>query len=195
MGSHDLKSPEIKFWEWFSNNSERVLKICDNQQIAKEIAGKLKTIYSGFSFEIGETNDGKFEFVISCKGMNEGIPFVERLVDSAPGFEHIKIVKFRQAKGCEYAVKIDNIELGPEDIWFQYCFDEKVHLQLFIPGYSDRDQRYGQLAFLLLDNMLGEYFIMTKIGYIDFQPLTTRTDLNKLLNLKKLPDIVSAMMN
>ncbi len=190
-----IQGKEKIFWKWFVENTQRILQICDNQEIIGEIASRLGKIYSHFTFEIGETSGGKYEFVISCGGIRDGIPYVEKLASCAPSIENIEIVKFRQPKGCEFAVQIGDLKLSAEEIWFQYCFDEKIHLQLFLPGYSGDDSRYAHLAFLLLDNILGEYFVMTRIGHIDLQPMADNIDRSKLLKLIKLPEILKVMMN
>jgi hypothetical protein len=37
---------------------------------------------------------------------------------------------------------------------------------LFIPGFEDEDEDIQQIAYLLLDSLLGEYDVETKLGLI-----------------------------
>ena len=49
----------------------------------------------------------------------------------------------------------------------------KANLTIFIPGYArTAHQTYMAIAFLLLDQALGEYDVETRVGNIDIKPLT-----------------------
>ena len=43
---------------------------------------------------------------------------------------------------------------------------QKVGILLFLPDYSSLDSRYGQTAYLFLDEALGEYDVEMKVGFI-----------------------------
>ena len=85
--------------------------------------------------------------------------------------------------------------MSADDIYLQYKIDKIIHLQFFIKDYDVHDQRYGQIAFILLDNLIGEYFVMTKIGSIDFQRLESDKDLTKLIRLTNIDSVIKSLMN
>jgi hypothetical protein len=46
--------------------------------------------------------------------------------------------------------------------------DQKVSLTVFIPGYDQENHNaYAGIAFLLLDQAVGEYDVETRVGYIE----------------------------
>jgi hypothetical protein len=186
---------EDKFWAWFLKNKNKILNIPNDHSFINEIAIKIKDYNRILTFEIGGGPDGPLEFVISCDGIREGIPIVEKLGDSAPQIEGIKIFKFRQPKKDSLEVKIGDLKLSADDIYIQYKIDKIIHLQFFIKNYDVHDQRYGQIAFILLDNLIGEYFVMTKIGNIDFQRLASDQDFTKLIRLKDIDTVIKSLLN
>jgi hypothetical protein len=186
---------EDKFWSWFLKNKNKIINIPNDHSFIQQIITKIKEYNQILTFEIGGRNDGPMEFVISCDGIRSGIPVVERLADSAPEIEDIKVIKFRQPKDDALEIQIGDLKLSANDIFFQYRIDKKIHLQFFIPGYTNDDQRYGQITFILLDNLIGEYYVMTKIGAIDFQKIQAESNLSKMTRLSQINTVIKSLMN
>ena len=186
---------EDKFWTWFLKNKDKILNIPNDHSFINAVANKIKDYNQILTFEIGGGPDGPLEFIISCDGIRKGIPIVEKLGDSAPQIDGIKIYKFRQPKKDSLEIKIGDLKLSADDIYLQYKIDKIIHLQFFIKDYDVHDQRYGQIAFILLDNLIGEYFVMTKIGSIDFQRLESDKDLTKLIRLTNIDSVIKSLMN
>ncbi len=186
---------EEKFWTWFLKNKDKIPNILNDHSFIDEVATKIKDYNQILTFEIGGRPDGPFEFVISCDGIREGIPIVEKLGDSAPQIDGVKIFKFRQPKKDSLEIQIGDLKLSADDIYLGYKIDKVIHLQFFIKDYDKHDQRYGQIAFILLDNLIGEYYVMTKIGSIDFQRLASDQDLTKLIRLTDIDTVIKSLMN
>jgi len=186
---------EEKFWSWFLKNKNEIINIPKDHSFIQQVGSKIKEYNQVLTFEIGGKEDGPLEFVISCDGIRNGIPVVEKLADSAPEIEGIKVIKFRQPKNESLAIQIGDLKLSAEDIFFQYKIDKNIHLQFFIPDYKSGDQRYGQITFILLDNLIGEYYVMTKIGAIDFQKIQFDSDLSKMTRLSQINYVIKSLMN
>jgi hypothetical protein len=48
--------------------------------------------------------------------------------------------------------------------------NDKLDIQLYIPGYVEGDKTMAMMAFIALDHTVGEYDTETKIGAIDLLP-------------------------
>jgi hypothetical protein len=186
---------EDKFWNWFLKNKDRIINIPNDHSFINALGTKIRDYDQNLTFEIGRLHDGSIEFVISCDGIRKGIPLVQKLADSAPPIQGVKVIKFRQPKNDSLVIQIGDLKLSAEDIYVRYQIDKNIHLQFFIKNYNSQDQRYGQIAFILLDNIIGEYFVMTKIGQIDFQKLESETDLTDKIPLVKIEEVIKSMMN
>jgi hypothetical protein len=188
-------SKEDKFWSWVIKNKNEIINIPDDHSFIQQLIPKIKDYNQVLTFEIGGKGQGPLEFVISCDGISSGIPIVEKLVDSAPEIEGIRVIKFRQPKNDALKVQIGDLKISANDIFFLYKFDKNIHLQFFIPDYRSDDQRYAQITFILLDNLLGEYYVMTKIGEIDFQKIQAESDLSKMTRLSEINRVIKSLMN
>jgi hypothetical protein len=186
---------EDKFWSWFLKNKSEIINIPNDHSFIQQLATKIKEYNQVLTFEIGGKDNGPLEFVISCDGIKNGIPVVEKLADSAPTIEGIKVIKFRQPKDDALEIQIGDLKLSANDIFFQYKIDKNIHLQFFIPEYKSDDQRYGQITFILLDNLIGEYYVMTKIGAIDFQKIQTESNLSQMTRLSQINNVIKSLMN
>jgi hypothetical protein len=67
-------------------------------------------------------------------------------------------------------LRIGNKKVDPDDVRCQLFKDgDKVGIMLFFKDYSeDEEDIYGQIAYLMLDQALGEYDVETKVGFIEF---------------------------
>ena len=64
--------------------------------------------------------------------------------------------------------------------------NKNANLDLYIEGYDGLDQRYISIAFIFLDNLFGEFFVMNNINEIAFKPmLGSESELITLEVLKK----------
>lgn len=69
--------------------------------------------------------------------------------------------------------------VDPSDIEFSLLTKGSViGIQLFIPGFSENNVTLKQIAYLMLDDALGEYDVETKLGLVQMlspeSPRTTR---------------------
>ncbi len=180
-----------EFWIWFQQNSNRYYHLEEQnpQELFSALALKLTTIHPDLSFEFSSIKDnGKREFVVTANGMRSAFPFVKKLVEAAPVMEDWDIIAFRQRKPGFDDVSIGQFTLSSSEIYFEYDLNQsKIDLRLFLSDYNG-ESIFGNAVFLLLDRLLGEYDVETKIGTIDLENIILRSD--TALKLEDLPLIV-----
>ena len=64
-------SPIDQFWAWFKENTDLLASFEDRgEQVVEEVETYLKAVHEDLTFELGQDDDGTFEFVISADGVN-----------------------------------------------------------------------------------------------------------------------------
>jgi hypothetical protein len=166
-----FKSKEKKFWDWFQKNEEFILSWKTNQESVFNILNqKLQEVSKGLTFEFGPIVGGKQELVISADGISSLIPSVKSLANEAPRLEKWIITAFRQPIGLAHSLVINNIIVSADDINFSFEGekDGKIDLIFFVRSDAKNQDIYVGAIFMMLDSIIGEYNVMTKIGNIDF---------------------------
>ncbi len=186
-----------EFWDWFRNKKteieEFILSETDDYSIYEELTDKLKSYNYLVVPELTKDTDDNNVLILSCDGRSEGIPFVERLYESAPTLDSWKIQKFR-VPGQVRELNYEGLKFKSEDIKVKYTFDGQYYnIELFINEYDDTDERYKGLAFLYLDHLVGEYTVMTQIGQIEFKTLEPSINSENKLTLQELKAIVEQL--
>lgn len=189
-------SEEKKIWDWFESQKAGFEKKYQEEDFSfiSDIGDKIAEYNPNLSPEVGVRDDGKLELAISCNGISDYIPAVEKLVDAAPPIDGWVITKFRQAKGdpgaIEYMGKTFNSDYCRIAITSK---TDKVDIIYYIKGYNEDQEASIGAGFLLLDAYLGEYNVMTKIGVIEFEDLDAHSGSGDLITLPELKDVVDAL--
>lgn len=182
---------EEAFWKWFNNNESRLYDFeKDQDRIFQELSAELTKINENLVFEFGPKENGVRDFVISADGIKKAFPFVVSLADKAPPLSRWKIIKFRPRRPPFPEIRYDGVSRKLDQIKFTLEPDGgKAGMTIFIDGYeSSQHQKFLGIAFLYLDNCLGEYDVETKVGFIKVEAMTKATQVEKT-PLSKLPDI------
>jgi hypothetical protein len=183
-------APEDTFWQWFERNESRLFSFEANQEaIFDELGSEMGHVNSDLTFEFGPVlPNGKREFVISAGGIKSAFPAVEALYKKAPNLKRWVWVKYRPRR-----TPINDIEFGgkkilAKDVHYLLAKDgEKAGIVLFFDGYNENEKAtFGQIGYLYLDEALGEYAVEMQVGFIEFQPRTSKY-FAEALPLKKLP--------
>jgi hypothetical protein len=145
-----------------------------------------------FEFSAKPDKNGIREMVISADGIKELIPNVLKLINLAPSINNWKFTAFRQRE--------ENIEINfkgyifsNDTVFFSYEFSpdqQQIGIYLFVEKYDE--EMMGAL-FLLLDSLLGEYVVMTKVGFIEFGDIAN-SNFEQLLPLSRLHDLVNQII-
>ncbi|CAJ0735024.1 hypothetical protein R16034_00065 [Ralstonia edaphis] len=162
-------SPEADFWQWFQKNEASLFDFERDQRVVFDrLSAEMHKVDPSLTFEFGPKQSGQREFVISADGVRAAFPKVVSLASSAPPLPRWKIIKFRprrepadiQFHGVTVKAQSVSVEIHPEG--------EKAGLTVLIPGYSaSQRQTFGGIAFLLLDQALGEFDVETHVGNVD----------------------------
>lgn len=152
-----------------------------------EIGERLSKVDDRLAFEFLGNPTGEREFIISADGDSEVFPIVQNLVDAAPPIDGWKIIAFRQRKEMGFSIKMGDVDLGPEQLWFQLEQDgDQIGIHLYFGGIQlDDDVAYA--AYMLLNNALGEHDMETKVGFIERHQLRPEADVTKLQTFEQLP--------
>jgi len=183
-------SKEEEFWNYFLKNKKSLEEFINSDLSDYTSFNKLTDNirkYSSLLFsEITQNEKGKFVLIITPDGNPDGIPDATKLFESKPEIENWVVEKFRQPKDS-LQFEYDGLKYPSSDIEILLEVDnerEKVNLQVFIRNMDLDKEKYQTMAWLYLDNILGEYNSITKIGYIDFYNLE---------NEKKVKDGISIL--
>jgi hypothetical protein len=166
--------PVQKFWQWFSQNRIRLHGLSPgNLNLFHDLNKRLKKINPGLVAEFAMAENKAVELVVSADGDLKLFPVVERVVAAAPHIPGWKITAFRQPGKTDVAIEMNGQQLSASDLRFRSEPDgNKLGLIIFIPGLTEQNREtLSRMAFILLDNALGEYLVETAIGFIDFLSL------------------------
>ena len=185
-------SPESEFWRWFEKNDAQLFDFeADQERVFDRLAAAMHKVDERLTFEFGPKVGNKREFVISADGHRAAFPKVEALFAAAPVMPHWTFVKFRPRRtpmDIEYggvAVKAEAVSVS---VLVARSAD-KVKLRVFIPGYTPaRHNSYLGIAFLLLDQSLGEFDVETRVGPIDV--LAPEAGNKDVYSLSELPAVL-----
>lgn len=189
------KTPEERFWSWFTLNSRRLYRFEANQeQIFDELSEQLAKLHPSMCFEFGPEVDGRREFIVSADGHKEAFQAVQAVVRAAPSYSEWAIIPFRPPKDLSNYSKViyGSATLSADDVWFSYEREGSlVHVDLYIRGHQpDEDGEFGCAAYLLLDLALGEYVVETRIGGIARHALPADPESLGLIPLRKIVEVV-----
>ena len=187
---------EEQFWKWFEINQNKLHNFENDQEIIfGELSRQLHRVHLSLTFEFSPIREnGKREFIISADGIKEAFPIVERLYSHAPELEKWSIIKFRQRKNPINDIHFGGYKIKVQDVYYQLYNDglEKVGVIIFFKNYTeDKRNIFAGIGFLILDQILGEYDVEQKVGYIDFQSYTA----NDFKGSKKIENLSSEIDN
>jgi hypothetical protein len=173
-----LAATADRFWRWFVANDERLFHFeRDLESTFDALAMAMIEVHPDLTFEFGPEEDGRREFVISAGGLKRGFDAVRSVAAAAPVMPHWRVIAFRPRRPLRNAVEFGGIRVDPTNVEYSLLTSKtEIGLYLFIPGYVDGDARYGQAAYLLLDEALGEQDVEMKVGLIKRFAPSAKTD-------------------
>ena len=188
---------EEKFWKYFEKN-KKSLEVFINSDLSDHTAYNNLTDeihkYSNLIFpEITQNSNGQFVLIITPDGKPSGIPDTEKLYNSKPEIENWIVEKFRQPKD-DLKFEYDGLEYPSSDIEIipEFVKEEgKVDIRVYVKNMNLDKEKYQTMAWLYLDNILGEFNSISKIRYADFFHLDegqTVRDSISILELRKMID-------
>jgi len=170
---------EDEFWNWFVLHEDELFNFDpkredDRERLFHELADELTKVDADLCFEFGPP-DGKREFVISAGGIKRAFPAVLSLVKAAPGLDRWELIAFRPRRH-PMVVEFQGNRIDPDDVSFTLLDNgSTAGIYLFVPGFQENDTVLKQIGYLLLDEVLGEYDVETRLGLIKMLSPETNT--------------------
>lgn len=185
-----------EFWKWFTKHQQELYHFEDNQNaLFDELSKRLKNVNENLVFEFSPIRDnGIREFSISADGIKAVFPFVIEVIEQAPDLINWEFYAFRQrVPGDDIIINFEkDIKLSYSDIYFRYGEDEeKIGVELNIRNYDPEIIAIKSAVFILLDGLIGEYDMETRISWIEFVALDEEKidKLHPLIFLRDLVDL------
>ena len=186
-----------KFWNLFKANDKQIYEDFENNNIEniEELLEQARQIEPNVLVEIFLSEEGKNQLIVSADGIRENIKSVEKVVEAAPELKHWEVVAFRQrlteTELNDFELQIDDYKWTVNDFWFEPITEEgNLDIIVYHDDYSEENSEgFVMAGFLLLDNVIGEYDVMTKLRYVDFAKRDDQIK-DSTLPLIKLSDYV-----
>lgn len=176
MWPFSRKSPEEKFWGWFVKNERKLFEQDLRGDMGNTLSDELRRYHDGLVWETSVRPDdhGKRQFAISADGLAEHFSAVEALADAAPPLRLWKVVRFRprEPKYRDFVIKMHGVRIGADSLEVSISpHDGKVDVAFHIRGCNEpHEKNFVSPAFVMLDNALGEYDAVCKVGRFDVVP-------------------------
>jgi hypothetical protein len=178
------------FWKWFTDHATALHANTDLRAVMESISAELEKAYPGVFAEIGKNGD-ELMLVISADGITKLFPDVQEVYAARPTVPGWKIVAFRQ-RDAGFAIEMNGKKIEPKTVKFVGTPGEgKLDIEVYLPGFKKDDEEMKKIGFIILDHMIGEYDMETKIGGIDFGALESAPATAK--SLTELPAMVDAV--
>ena len=168
-------TPEEDFWRWFQRNEAALFDFeLDQERIFDRLGAEMRKVHPSLTFEFGPKQRNRREFVISADGIRQAFPKVESLFAAAPPLPKWQFIKFRPRREL-LDLSYDGVSVKASSVFVLLRPDgAKAGVTVVIPGYTKAAHRtYLAIAFLLLDQAIGEYDVETRVGSIDVQAPST----------------------
>jgi hypothetical protein len=197
-------SPEqVRFWQWFRDNGQRLRTLMygpddDAREAAsEELRRAVNDVEPGLILELGTTDEGTAQLIVSADGKPERADAVRDLVDSAPPLPGWEVIAFRPRIDCgDLAIAIQGERLSPEDVWFRIADgDNGLDLTLYVRGLTPANERMRCLgASLLAEHTMGEWNALAALGSLQTEPLPTDPVAAGLRPLPELGAVIDATL-
>lgn len=160
------------FWTWFEKNAIRITKAVDRQDhsvIIHELGDRIAKAAPGVVHEIGRLDCHTVELILSADGIKANIAGVLALTKAAPRVQGFVFTAFRRRwPGLSLCVFDTNVAVDDLRYIAEDGGDGRLDLTLYLRGDWDQRQR-TMIGFLMLDQALGEYDVMTGLGRIEIE--------------------------
>jgi hypothetical protein len=164
--------PDRAFWNWFVEHAAELATTEPMVDAMNRVQRELDKGHHEIYAELGRDGDERL-LVLTADGIKDVFPAVQRLFAARPSVKRWKIVAFRPRDTTRpmFTLDMDGHKLDPATVrYVTHRNHEKLDIQLFIPGYVDKDETMAKLAYLALDHTAGEYDVETKLAGIELLP-------------------------
>lgn len=160
------------FWSEFSA-AEATLASHPLHERVEESNALIERHLGGLSLEIaGGEGDAVVDLVVTAHGSIENFPLLLQVVAAAPALRRHRVRAFRErTMQPDFPIGMEGFELATSDVWVA-CGQDGGQIALEIRfareiPYDYLDHAHN-MAFIMLDHVLGEYDFAVKVGPVDF---------------------------
>uniref|UniRef100_UPI003D8EA36E DUF695 domain-containing protein n=1 Tax=Gordonia sp. B7-2 TaxID=3420932 RepID=UPI003D8EA36E len=188
-----------RFWRWWADAGRRAvvagLVARDGEALAATVSAAVEAIDPALAWEFGTDGAGRHQFVVSGGGDPRLRAVTQRWADASPADDQFVYAPARlpEADIENIRAQFGGVAVDVADTRFQLFVDEEhwwVSVGVFHPVFAKLpDEEATQIAFLVLDWVLGEDWVGQWIGPIGV--LTSPT--NDLVDVADLRAVVTAL--
>ena len=173
-------APEDRFWTNFRKDVPELERLYKAHQAGRNtltgmvriVGSHLRVYDENLSYELGHDGE-RYDLVISAGGMQSNMGSVLRLVRAMPPIDHWKVTAFRPPldRPEDVSLNIDGVTVNTDIARFALGAPSEGRcdiLLVFREGTLPEDMKPVIPGFHILDMILGEYDVMTRIGDIEF---------------------------
>jgi hypothetical protein len=188
------------FWNWFQAQEPRFRRTAalPTEELFQEAVAELAGFGVNIALEWHElepraSETQQCELVLTANGWEPDFEAVETLCRLAPAIDGWKITAFKQADHFEFMTVYGDIQIDPDDCWFQAVPSkidaDKWAILVTVPGYEiGAQESYGPALNSMLVSGLGERVVARQIqiayaimpwprpAEVDFKPLSQLAD-------------------
>lgn len=187
------------FWAFVAKHEVRLFELAKKNPVAAmtELQQHLDGADAGrgaiIELSLDPTAKTKSLIVVTADGDRARFADVRRVVAAAPTLKQWDVVAFRQRREPSHTLELGGLKVSVADFQFREVRRHagQVDLEVFVRGLTQQtNAAHQQAAFIMMDGVVGEYDMETKVGSIDFLALPTPapTGLRPLTELAKVVD-------
>lgn len=160
-----------QFWERV-RDGELSLSHLGAREAMEQLNEWLQPSMPDLAVEISGKDSGRRELILTAHGCIDQFQNLQMLVTCAPALEWFDVSAFRRRTRNGFGVRMDAFELNTKDVLVSHSAEwGQIALELSFAREIPMDylDRARQMAFIMLDHMLGEYDFAIKVGSVDFR--------------------------
>lgn len=184
-------SPEITaFWRDFSD-AQASLQAQPLRERVESANALIERHLSGLALEMsGGDGDAVVDLIVTAHGSTENFPLLMQVVAAAPALQSYRVRAFRErTTQPDFPIGMDGFELATSEVLVACGQDDgQAALEIRFGREIPEDYRdhARNMAFIMLDHVLGEYDFAVKVGAVDFvdeasDPLTPWVPLSQFV--------------
>lgn len=160
------------FWQAFSN-AEASLHALPLRERVEQGNELLEQHLSGLALELsGGPEDEVVDLIVTAHGSSDRFPLLMQVVAAAPRLRHHRVRAFRErTRQPDFPIGMDGFELSTAEVLIALGQDDgqaalEIRFGREIP--QDFQDHARNMAFIMIDHVLGEYDFAVKVGAVDF---------------------------
>lgn len=183
------------FWDWLESNSSKIELLINKGQsksVEELISRELDRINPEISWEISTNKNNEVLLSISAQGDKVLGKLLDEMFIDRPGIPKWEIYRYKQPKSLSVLSKLINSQgYNPklENINIQVALNPsntKVDIELISPDFAQiPSDRLYDLAFFILDGVLGEEMVEERIGKVKVNTIESKDRGLSLSDLSK----------